>query len=100
MENPSFWTELASIWWECLENEITRGIIFGGIGGLMAIPFVYLIRLMRHIRIIPEGQRQAIVVFLCLFGGAALAAAGVMDRSHGIHLGMETAIIVGVYKIK
>lgn len=100
MEDPGFWKELAMIWDSAIQNEFSRGILFGALGGVLAIPAQCVALALKKIPnvVLTDNQRQLITAGICVASGIVLAAADVVDQSHGIHVGMQTAIIVGVIK--
>lgn len=100
VDDPGFWKELAQMWHAAISNEFSRGLLFGALGGLLAIPAQCISLALRRIPavVMSDNQRQLITAGICVASGIVLAAANVVDQSHGIHVGMQTAIIVGVYK--
>ena len=100
--DPGFWQELSQIWFDAIENEWSRGLIYGALGGVLAIPAQCLAIALKRVPavVMTEGQRKLIVAGVCVFMGIVLAAADVIDQSHGVALGVTIATIVGVHKEK
>lgn len=97
-----FWAEFVNMWRALIEIEITRGIVFASLGILLSWPAYYLVLLLRKIPqdALPRERLPYLVAFLGLLLGCVLGAAGIIDQSHAIQVGIQAGAMTGLYQKK